>query len=333
MRILTCGFAVLDIIAAGLERLPEPGETLFAPLGVKFWIGGHPVNVSVDLMQLGCARGEVAAVLAVGKDIAGEFIRRKLEESGVLPYLQLVDDADTGRSLVLVLRGRDRSFIGSPGANLRLSLDHVVDSISEFSPDVFYLACGILGEFDYAIDKVLELCRSRGMITVLDVARPYGKGWDFLAKAFKHVDIFHANVGELSEITGLKGVAEGMVRLHELGVRLPIVTDGRAGAFLLARGRCLHQPSFEVEAVDPTGAGDAFCAGLIKFIADRNLSKDKLVNLSVEEYAEMLLLAQAAGAACVEGIGTTTGVRLERVTQLLESQGDRILSSTAVKPC
>jgi len=293
LRILTCGFAVLDIIAAGLERLPEPGETLFAPLGVKFWIGGHPVNVSVDLMQLGCA---------VGKDIAGEFIRRKLEESGVLPFLQLV-----GRSLVLVLRGRDRSFIGSPGANLRLSLDHVVDSISEFSPDVFYLACGILGEFDYAIDKVLELCRSRGMITVLDVARPYGKGWDFLAKAFKHVDIFHVNVGELSEITGLKGVAEGMVRLHELGVRLPIVTDGRAGAFLLARGRCLHQPSFEVEAVDPTGAGDAFCAGLIKFIADRDLSKDKLVNLSMEEYAEMLLLAQAAGAACVEGIGTTTG--------------------------
>ncbi len=333
MKILACGFAVLDILVAGLERLPEPGGVVLAPLGVKFWIGGHPVNVSVDLMQLGCARGEVAASFALGRDLAGEFIRRRLEEAGVLTFVQLVDEADTGKTVVLVLRGRDRGFIASPGANLHLSLDHVMDSISKFSPDIFYLACGVLGEFDYAIDKVLEFCGSRGMITILDAVRPHGKGWDFLIKALKYADVFHVNVDELRELTGLGDVVRGLVKLRELGVRLPVVTGGRSGAFLLAQGKYLHQPSFEVEAIDPTGAGDAFCAGLIKFVADRRLSKDKLANLSMEEYAEMLLLAQAAGAACVEAIGTTTGVELERVTQLLESQGEKILSSTAVRPC
>ena len=333
MKILACGFAILDILVAGLERLPKPGEVVLAPLGVKFWIGGHPVNVSVDLMQLGCARGEVAASFALGRDLAGEFIRRKLEEAGVLTFIQLVDEVDTGKTVVLVLRGRDRGFIGSPGANFHLSLDHVMDSISKFSPDIFYLACGILGEFDYKIDRVLEFCGSRGMITILDVARPPGKGWDFLIKALKHVDVFHVNVDELREITGSRDVVKGLVKLRELGVRLPVVTGGGSGAFLLAQGKYLHQPSFEVEVIDPTGAGDAFCAGLIKFIADRRLSKDKLANLSMEEYAEMLLFAQAAGAACVEGVGTTTSVKLERVTQLLESQGKKILSSTAVRPC
>jgi len=333
LKILACGFAVLDILVAGLERLPEPGGVVLAPLGVKFWIGGHPVNVSVDLMQLGCARGDVAASFALGRDLAGEFIRKRLEEAGVLTFIQLVDEADTGKTVVLVLRGRDRGFISSPGANLHLSLDHVMDSISKFSPDIFYLACGVLGEFDYAIDEVLEFCGSRGMITILDAVRPHGKGWNFLIKALKHADVFHVNVDELRELTGLGDVVRGLVKLRELGVRLPVVTGGGSGAFLLARGRYLHQPSFEVEVIDPTGAGDAFCAGLIKFIADRRLSKDELANLSVEEYAEMLLFAQAAGAACVEAIGTTTGVKLERVTQLLESQGEKILSSTAVRPC
>lgn len=333
MKILACGFAILDILVAGLERLPEPGGVVLAPLGIKFWIGGHPVNVSMDLMQLGCARGDVAASFAVGRDLAGEFIRRKLEEAGVLTFVQLVDEADTGKTVVLVLQGRDRSFIGSPGANFHLSLDHVMNSISKFSPDIFYLACGILGEFDYKIDKVLELCRSRGMITLLDVAPPHGKGWDFLIKALKHVDVFHVNVDELREITGSRNVVKGLVKLRELGVRLPVVTGGGSGAFLLARGKYLHQPSFKVKMVDPTGAGDAFCAGLIKFIVDRKLSKDRLVNLSMEEYAEMLLFAQAVGAACVEGVGTTTGVKLERVAQLLKSQSEKILSSTIVRLC
>ena len=330
MKILTCGFAILDILAVGLKKLPKPGEVVHAPHGIKFWIGGHPINVSMDLRQLGCKQGDVAASFAVGDDFAGEFIRKKLEDAGIITFVQSVKEADTGRTIVLVLQGQDKSFIDFSGANLHLSLKHVVDSISKFSPNIFYLACGILGKFDYEIDRVLALCKSQGMITFLDIA-PSRKDWSFLLKALKYVDIFHLNSDELRWVSGSRSIIKGLVKLHELGVKLPVVTGGELGAFLLARGKCLRQPSFKVRVIDPTGAGDAFCAGLIKYIVDRGFSESELINLSSEEYAEMLLFAQAAGAACVESIGTTTGVKPERIVELLRSQGEKVLSLTTVR--
>jgi len=47
-------------------------------------------------------------------------------------------------------------------------------------------------------------------------------------------------------------------------VRLPIVTDGEAGVIALHMGKYVQQPGFKVDVIDPTGAGDAFCAGLLK---------------------------------------------------------------------
>lgn len=53
-------------------------------------------------------------------------------------------------------------------------------------------------------------------------------------------------------------------KLHDLGVQLPIVTDGEAGVIALHMGKYVQQPGFKVDVIDPTGAGDAFCAGLLK---------------------------------------------------------------------
>lgn len=331
MRILASGFAVLDIIAAGIDRLPNPGETVFAPLGIKFWIGGHPVNLSVDLMQLGCRRGDVGIAVAIGEDLGGEFIRRKLEESGIITFLQVVKGEDTSKTIVLVLKGRDRSFIGFPGANLHLDPDHVINSIKKFSPDIFYIACGILGGFDNVLGEILSSCHQQGILTFMDVTRPYGKSWDFIYDALKHVDILHVNTSELRSITMCDNVEEGLRKLHDLGVRLPIVTDGEAGVIALHMGKYVQQPGFKVDVIDPTGAGDAFCAGLLKKIYEKEIRRSGLSNLKHDELIEMLLFAQAAGAACVGSIGTTTGVSLKRVVELLKSQGERVLSLTQIK--
>jgi len=331
VRILASGFVVLDIIAADIDRLPNPGETVFAPLGIKFWIGGHPVNLSVDLIQLGCRRGDVGIAVAIGEDLGGEFIRRKLEESGVITFLQVAKNEDTSKTIVLVLKGRDRSFIGFPGANLHLDPDHVINSIKRFSPDVFYVACGILGRFDSALGEILSSCHQWGMLTFMDVTRPYGKGWDFIYDALKHVDILHVNTNELRSITGHDNIEEGLRKLHDLGVRLPIVTDGEAGVIALHAGKYIQQPGFKVNVIDPTGAGDAFCAGFLKKIYDKDIRRDELSSLKYDELIEMLLFAQAAGAACVESIGTTTGVSLKRVEEFLKSQGERVLSLTKIK--
>ncbi|MBO3757627.1 MAG: hypothetical protein JTT14_00745, partial [Candidatus Brockarchaeota archaeon] len=75
VEVLTSGFIVADIIAADLPKIADPGRLIFAPRGIKLTIGGHPCNVSIDLIQLGLEKGSVGIVGAIGKDVFGSFVR------------------------------------------------------------------------------------------------------------------------------------------------------------------------------------------------------------------------------------------------------------------
>jgi ribokinase len=328
-KILACGFVNFDMIAAGLPSLPPPGGVVYAPNGVQFRLGGHTANFSVDLLQLGAPPGSVSIAAAVGKDIAGRFIRDFLLSKGVECLIQEAEGAETGRSIVLVQSGRDRCFVINTGANADLSLEHVLGAIQKTSPGILYLACGILGAFDTRIGDVLKLCRSRGIATILDAVEPLGKGWDFVLPALPYVDVMHSNRQELEGVTGSSDPRQGLGFLAGKGVALPVVTDGPGRTLALFKGRHIAQPSFEAEAVDPTGAGDAFSAG-IAYKLGRHLDEGRpLRDLGRGEVSEMLLYAQAAGAACVGEIGTTPGVTSERVSYLIRDQGARIRAGTS----
>lgn len=328
MKVLACGFVVTDIIAAGLPRIPEPGDLIFAPHGIKFWIGGHPANVSVDLMQLGIGEGDVGVVLAIGRDMLGEFIEDFLKSKGVKTFLQKLPDVRTGRTIVLVVEGKDRCFIGDPAANFHLSFSHVVDVVEKTRPRLLYLASGILGDFDYRVGEVFELAHRRGILTMLDVVKPHGKSWSFIHPALLHVDIMHLNVGELRGVSGRDNVRDGLRFLAERGVKLPVVSDGASGLIAFFKNRFIRQPAFKVEVIDPTGAGDALCAGMAMKLSEALEKGRGLEEMSYEEVAEILLYGQAAGAACVGAIGTTAGVTRERVERILKEQGSRVRAET-----
>jgi sugar/nucleoside kinase (ribokinase family) len=329
-RILACGFVNFDIIAAGLRRLPGPGEVVHAPNGVRFRMGGHTANVSVDLLQLGAPEGSVAIAAAVGSDIAGKFIEDFLVSKKVECHLQRVESADTGRSIVLVQEGRGRCFILNAGANTHLSFDHVRAALDEVSPGVLYLACGILGAFDSRIGELLKVCRSRGIATVLDAVEPEGREWGFIKAALPYTDVMHSNRQELEGVSGTSDARLGLQWLADEGVTLPILTDGPEGAQSLFRGRLIRQPAFKVGVIDPTGAGDAFSAGAALSLAGLRGSGRALTDLDEEEVSEILLSSQAAGAACVEEIGTTPGVTAKRVAELLAVQGEGIRMTTSI---
>jgi ribokinase len=329
-KILACGFVNLDIIAAGLPGLPEPGGVVHAPKGVRFWLGGHTGNVSVDLVQLGAEEGSVAMAAAVGKDVAGRFIEDFLISKKVACYVQEVDGTETGKSIVLVQSGRDRSFILSGGANSHLDFQHVLKVLDEVSPKILYLACGILGDFDLRIDELFRLCRSRGILTILDAVQPEGKDWDFSHAALPYTDVMHSNKQELAEITGTSDPEQGLAFLAEKGVALAILSDGAAGIVAHLRHRFIGQPGFRVNVVDPTGAGDAFCAGLALKLSEAIDGGRSLRDMSEREVSDLLMFAQAAGAACVEEIGTTPGVTAERVAAIIEKQGEVVRTNSSI---
>ena len=314
-----------------MPKIPDPSEILYAPHGIKFWIGGHPANLAVDLVQLGMGPKTVGVALPIGQGPAGRFVEDFLRARKLRCFFQWSRKMDAGRVLILVESGKDKRFISDVGANSMLSFEHVVRALRASSPRVLYLACGILGQFDGRIREIFRLCREMGVLTILDVLQPLGKRWDFIYPALPYADVIHSNQQELEGITGSSDARKGLKFLARKGVGLAIFSNADKGVTALYRDRFIVQPSFQVEAIDPTGAGDALCAGIARTLS--SLPRDAKFHEDLPDVflSRMLLYSQAAGAACVGEIGTTAGVTKARVHRLVDTEGEEILRRTVVE--
>ena len=81
------------------------------------------------------------------------------------------------------------------------------------------------------------------------------------------VDVFVPSLEELRELTATETAEEGLRALLAAGLAKAVVKAGADGAYVLEDGTIQHLPALPTEAVDTTGAGDAFCGGLAAGLA------------------------------------------------------------------
>jgi sugar/nucleoside kinase (ribokinase family) len=331
LQVLAAGFLVADVIAADLPKVSDPGEVTFAPIGIRLAIGGHPANVSVDLLQLGIAQGEVGLVGAVGTDVFGDFMEKALRERGVITHLKRVPGVGTTSDAILVVKGEDRRFHVDLGASWYFDPDELLSVLRREKPSLLYIAAGICGRLDDRLAEVLEEGKRLGCVTFADLATPYGKGWDFIREPLKWTDIFHCNDAEAMNITGAKTLSEAKNGLVAMGAKMVFVTLGTKGATLQdSRGFSMEQAPFRVDTVDPTGAGDAFCAGIITEMIRGNLLGKLASGLDLESMKHLLIVGQATGAVCTTGVGATATVTRENLDRLLADQGKGVEAGTRI---
>ena len=327
--LVTCaGILVVDLIAAHLPKVSSPGELTYAPRGIEMHMGGHCGNVSIDLRKLGIQEGQVSATGAVGEDIFGEFLNGLLRENGIVTHLQKVSEAGTSKDLILVVTGEDRRFHVDIGANMYLNPEYVLKVLEEENPRIFYAGgVGFTGKLDEHLSMVLRKAHEMGCITFVDPVTPYMRGWDFIISSMKWIDIFHCNGDEAKEITGKEKPREAAISLRKKGAEIIIVSLGEKGLIAVTEKAVFEMPAFRVPIVDPTGAGDALCAGIINGLLEITAqNKREISDLSEKELANVLLKGEAAGAACVTMVGTTTAVTKENVTRILKEQGEELIS-------
>ncbi len=324
----TCaGILVVDLIAAHLPKVSDPGELVFAPKGIEMHMGGHAGNVSVDLRKLGLEEGEASSIGAVGQDVLGDFLERLLRSHGVIPHLQRTSEAGTSKDLVLVVKGEDRRFHVDLGANWFLSPKYIVSVLEEEMPLLFYAGgVGFTGMVDAKLPDLLQKAKALGCLTFVDPVQPYEQGWGFIPPAMPWTDIFHCNSYEAEKITGKSSPEDAAKALTKRGAPLVIISLGAEGLIAETKNHLFKMSPFKVPVVDPTGAGDALCAGTIRALL-RTVTQKRcsLSDLSEDEIAQILLEGEAAGAACVTAVGTTTAVTEENVNKILKEQGTTIL--------
>ena len=322
MSVLCSGSFVADIMVPNLPYIGPPGSLTYAPDGIKLSPGGHSGIVAINLAQLGLP--DVHAVGSIGKDMMGGFLVEQLQSSGVKVHSEVHGDTTTAKNIALLVEGQDRRFIAELTANSLLTPKFLTEALTLVKPKVFYQGTlGGLPHIEAELSSVLKHAKELRASTFLDVIMP-SNGWDYLYPALPDVDLLHCNMDEGKNLTGLKNSREIAKSLLDRGVRGVIVTDGKNGLTAGTEEHLVEMPSYTVTQLDPTGAGDALCAGIIDFI--HTLGDPEKV-FTLDDFVEALLRGQATGGACVTGIVAATNVTKESVSQILQSKGE-ILENT-----
>jgi fructokinase len=298
-----------DIICLGellIDFVPTvTGCDLASAEAFKKAAGGAPANVAVGLARFGIASGFMGKI---GSDGFGRFLTQTLAQAGVDTAMLIpTEAAPTALAFVSLRADGEREFLfyRSPSADMLFAPDDV---------DAAALGRGKILHFG-SISLIAEPSRS-GTLHAISVARRQGlrisydpnlrlRLWPSVeaAQAGMRLGLAHADIVKIGEeevhfLTGLHDPIAGARALWHDSLTLMAVTRGAAGCIWLTRDAEGEVPGIAVEAVDTTGAGDAFMAGLLAGIVELGDAP-----LEASALDRICVFANAAGAVTTTARG------------------------------
>lgn len=321
MSIVVVGSLNMDYVMQ-VGRLPQRGETIFAA-GYSAAAGGKGANQAVAAARVG---SQVCMIGRVGADAAGRALVRSLEEAGV-DTSRVGEDAmePTGSAYITVDRRGANTIVVNRGANFALKPSHVLAAeglIRGANAVVVQLETPMT-----VVAQALELAKRHGAAAVLNPAPMVPLSRETLAFA----DWLIPNETEASSLLRLldlwgeadedrlggeyaKDVATRLADATGANVVVTLGEEGCVYAGPLDRGGLVF-PAYRVDAVDTTGAGDAFVGALA---CGLDASSGGLVDI-----AKLISFAQATAAVSTTSLGAQPSMPVRARVQefLLEREG------------
>ena len=239
-RVWVQGPIAIDTVVY-LEKFPTPG-TFINSIKTVERTGGTSANVALGLCTTGV---ETNFIGYLGNDDNGKKLREVLNESQIRKSVITEIDGPTSHALILVDDKAERTIISTTTPYLR---ELRMDNVSFVNPDI---VAWILWREEFLGD--LQRAEESGCFTIVG------------ASALIDSNVLHANLvlGSVSDIPSGMNPKEHLDRFDAI-----VLTDGLNGARYYSKGKELHQAAFEVQAVDVTGAGDAFISGYLTGLAN-----------------------------------------------------------------
>ena len=265
--VLSLGETLIDLIATdGAARLEDAQTFVARP-------GGAPANVTVALARLGVAS---AFGGVVGDDPFGRRLREALAAEGVdVTRVRATAEAATTLAFAWKDHRGDGHFWLLRAADTQLSIDDVERAGIANLAALVVGSVALAGEPSrLAIMRATEIASEAGIPVCVDVnLRP--TLWRDLDQAratcrpvMERARLLKLSLDDARHLFGEGDDPETVVRrltAEDGAARVVVLTDGARGCWYApdAAGPVRHIPAFRVEAVEPTGAGDAFNAALI----------------------------------------------------------------------
>ena len=262
--------------------------------------GGCAANTAIALARLGVP----AAVCGrVGDDVFAAVVLRDLHRHGVdTRAVSAVAHLGTSKSVIVPVRGDDRRFIHTFGANAALTAADIPADLVISAPVIYvggYLVLPGLLQAELAARHSAKRLPARRARIVLDVAVPSehpGLSLDAISELLPLADYFVPNDDEARALTGEDDPARQAKAFLDAGARTVVIKLGERGAHVQTSELAFELPAPRVEVVEPSGAGDAFAAGLVVGI---------LENWPLER---SIRFASVTGASACTALGCWAGV-------------------------
>ncbi len=254
MDIAVIGSNMVDLISY-IDRMPKEGETLEAP-DFEIGCGGKGANQAVAAAKLG---SKVMMVTKVGDDIFADNTIRNLERYGIdTEFTNKVQGTSSGVAPIFVDPDSKNRILIIKGANQYLlpeDVDKAKEKLKTCSLIVLQLEIPL-----ETVYRAIEMGNELGIPVILNPA-PATKKLDFSYVC--KCDFFIPNESELEILTGLpvstiEQIEAAAACLVEEGVKNVIVTMGSRGVMWVTDNGAHIVDSYKVDAIDTTGAGDAF---------------------------------------------------------------------------
>lgn len=293
-----------DVISVG-ETLVDfvsdsPSKNLSDARSFKKMAGGAPANLAVGLARLGI---RTAFVGKVGDDAFGAYLRSELQKHGVdVRGIRFDPKHKTRLAFVTLTKtgGREFEFWEKDPADAHLRLRDI-DRSSMRKSSIIHISSFMLLHSDTR-KTAFELARfaQEKKKTVSFDPNIRLSLWHDPKEAVRHyrtmircTDVLRLNDEEAKIVTGSSSLLVAAKKLHALGPRLVVITQEKKGCYFSTAKVTAQVKGFSVHAVDTTGCGDGFLAGLLAGIV---MSKKSIDDLSFDDLYSICTRANAVGA-------------------------------------
>lgn len=229
--------------------------------------GGSAANTVIGVADFG---GKAAYAGKVGNDVLGDFCLSDMRKMGVT--IEVPQAAgNTGTCVVLVTEDAQRTMLTHLGVSATLGPDDIDEAEIQKAKYVYIEGYLFTGESSKAAAlKTIELAKANDVKVAFTVSDP------FLIKEFRDefwaliegpVDLLFCNLQEARSLTKLEDPIQCAHEIHKHTENVAL-TLGANGSILMHEGEAIPVEGVPVTAIDTTGAGDMYAAGLLGGIAN-----------------------------------------------------------------
>jgi ribokinase len=288
-KITVFGSFVVDLMAR-TPHLPVPGETVKGSI-FKMGPGGKGFNQGVAAHKAGA---RVTMITKLGKDNFADVALDAMKDLNMdTSKVFITEEVETGVALITVDETTSQNEIVVILGACNTISDDEVESITDVVKESEYLLTQLETNLS-AIEKVIDIADQNGVKVILNTAPVQPVSDEVLSKVY----LITPNEVEAEILTGICIDNEENARkaadwFFAKGVKNVLITLGQRGVFIATKEKQAIIPAYKVNAIDTTGAGDAFNGGLVAALA------------AGKDIWEAAKFANALAAVAVQRLGTT----------------------------